>query len=77
MSAILLEIIDLLTGGLIEFGQALGSAFSAIVSSIFLTGTGDTQTLSTFGGFVIIFAAVSLCVGITRWLVNWLSSLGN
>lgn len=77
MSAILLEIIALLTSGLVEFGTAIGSALSSMVSSIFLTGTGDAQTLSTFGGLVIIFAGIALCIGLSRFIVNWLTSLGN
>lgn len=77
MSAILLEIIALLTSGLVEFGTSIGSALSSMVSSIFLTGTGDAQTLSTFGGIVIIFAGISLCIGLSRFIVNWLTSLGN
>lgn len=77
MSALLHEIIALLTSGLVEFGTALGGALSSMVSSIFLTGTGDTQTLSTFGGMVIIFAGIALCISLSRFIVNWLTSLGN
>lgn len=74
MTAILTEIINLLTGGLTAMATGIGSGLNSLVSSIFLT---ETNTLSTFGGIIIIFAGIALAVGLSRWIVNFLTSLGN
>lgn len=74
--AIMQEIISILTGGLVEVGQAMGEGISAMATSVFLTGTGDTQTLSVFGTLVVIFAGISLALSLTRWIINFVASLG-
>lgn len=77
MSAVLIEIIELLTDGLVAFGEGIGSGVSSMVTSLFLTGTGETMTLSTFGGLIVIFAGIALTIGLSRWIMNWVTSLGN
>lgn len=79
MVAILQEIIELLLGGLTDTATALGGGLSELVKGIFLTGTGgaeDPYTLSVFGGLVVIFAGISLALGLCRWVVNFVTSLG-
>lgn len=56
--------------------ESLGGGLSKLVTSLFLTGTGETQTLSVFGQVVIIFAGISLALGLARWVVNFITSLG-
>ena len=77
MTALLTEIIGLLVGGITEFGKGIGSGLSSLVSAIFIDSAGDTTKLSVFGGIIVIFAAVSLAVGLSRWVVNFVTSLGN
>lgn len=77
MTALLTEIIGLLVGGITEFGKGIGSGLSSLVSSIFIDATGDATKLSVFGGIIVIFAAISLAVGLSRWVVNFVTSLGN
>ena len=81
MSAILTEIIELLTSGITQMATGIGGGLTELVQSIFLetSGTGETAVtkLSTFGGVIIIFAGVSLAIGLSRWVVNWVTSLGN
>ena len=77
MGSILTEIISLLTSGITEMATGIGSGLGALATSIFLDTSGDTQTLSVFGGLIIIFAGVALAIGLSRWVVNWLTSLGN
>lgn len=77
MSAVLTEIIDLLTSGITGIATGIGTGLGKLVSSIFLDTTGDTTKLSTFGGVIIVFSGVSLAVGLSRWVVNWVTSLGN
>lgn len=77
MENILTQIIELLTGGLTAIAGAIGEGLSEMVSKIFLTGTGETQSLSVFGSVIVIFAGVSLAIGLSRWVTNFVASLGN
>ena len=76
MGTILTEIITLLVGGITGIADGVGTGLSTLAESIFLTGSGDTQTLSVFGSMIVIFAGVSLAMGLCRWVLNFLTSLG-
>lgn len=77
MSAILTEIVSLLTGGITGIASGIGQGVSSLVQNIFITtGEGGVQALSTFGGVVVVFAGVSLAIGLCRWVMNFLTSLG-
>ena len=73
---IMTSIINLMIGALAGIGQGIGGALSEMATAIFLTGTGDSQTLSVFGTLVIIFAGLSLAFGLTRFVLNFITSLG-
>ena len=75
MTAILTEIVSLLTSGITTMAGAIGTGLQELVESIFL-GEGG-QGLSVFGGVVVIFAGIALAIGLCRWVTNWLTSLGN
>lgn len=76
MTAILTEIISLLTGGIKGMATGIGEGLQELVSKIFTTGTGDTLALSTFGAVVCIFGGVALAVGLSKFIVKWVASLG-
>ena len=77
MSALLQEIISLLVSGITGLASGIGSGLSSLVQSIFLEqGTEGAMQLSTFGGLIVVFAGVSLAIGLSRWVVNWVTSLG-
>ena len=76
MQSILTQIVNLLTGGITGVASGVGQGVSTLVSDIFITGTGDSQTLSVFGGIIVVFAGVSLAIGLCRWVMNFLTSLG-
>lgn len=73
---IMKSIIEILVSGITEVAQGIGAGLSSLATSIFLTGTGESQTLSTFGVLIVVFAGISLAVGLCRWVVNFVSSLG-
>lgn len=77
MTAILSEIISLLTGGITGIATGIGNGLQELVQSVFLTTTGDTTTLSAFGAVVAIFGGVSLAIGLSRMVVKWIRSMGN
>lgn len=77
MSSLLTSIISLLVGGLVDIGQGIGGALSELVQAIFVTvGTDGAMELTTFGGLVVIFAAISLGLGLCRLVLNWITGLG-
>lgn len=76
MSAVVTEIITTLTSGIAGIASGIGTGLTALVKSIFLDTTGETTKLSTFGGLIVVFAGVSLAIGLSRWVVNWVTSLG-
>ena len=78
MSSILTEIISLLVSGITGIATGIGQGLSNLVQSIFLeVGEAGTVTgLSTFGSVIVIFAGISLAIGLSRWVVNWVTSLG-
>lgn len=76
MTAILTQIIELLVGGITGVAEGIGTGLSTLAKSIFMQGSGDTQTLSTFGALIVIFAGISLAIGLSRWVVNFVTSLG-
>ena len=80
MSNILTEIISILVAGISGLATGIGQGLSTLVQNIFLTTTTvegvTTHSLSTFGGLIVVFAGISLAIGLSRWVVNWVTSLG-
>lgn len=75
-SNIMTEIISALTGSLTSFATNFGAGLQSFVTSLFLTGTGDSQTLSVFGELAIIFAGIGLAIGVCSLIFHWITSLG-
>ena len=77
---IMQAIIEILVGGISGVATGIGQGLSTLAQSIFLQTTGEgasAQTsLSTFGVLIIIFAGISLAIGLSRWVVNFIASLG-
>lgn len=79
LETVLSDIMSLLTGGLTSIATGIGGGLGNLVTSIFLevNESGEAQGLSLFGGVIIIFAGIGLAIGLSRWVVNWVTSLGN
>lgn len=77
MSTILVEGIEVLTAGIVPYAEAFGGGLKALALSIFVDGTGESQTLGIVGGMAFLFGGLSLAVGISRWFLNWVTSLGS
>ena len=77
---IMQAIIEILVGGISGVATGIGQGLSTLAQSVFLhtTGTGDSATtsLSVFGVLVVVFAGISLAIGLSRWVVNFVASLG-
>ena len=77
---IMQSIIEILVGGISGVATGIGQGLSTLAQSVFLqtTGSGESATtsLSTFGVLVVVFAGISLAIGLSRWVVNFVASLG-
>ncbi len=74
---IVTSVVQTLVSGITGVAEGVGAGLSTLAQSIFMTGTGDTQTISTFGTLIIVFAGISLALSLCRWVVNFVTSLGN
>lgn len=77
MTALMQQIIELLVSGITGIAEGVGSGLTTLAKAIFVTSSGETTTLSIFGGLVVIFAGISLAIGLCRWVVDWVASLGS
>ena len=79
MTAVLTEIIELLTSGISGMATGIGGGLANLVKSIFLEvgETGAVEGLSIFGGVIVVFAGVALAVGLSKLVVHWVTSLGS
>lgn len=77
---IMQAVIEILVGGITQVAQGIGSGLSTLAQSVFLVTTGEGASakteLSTFGVLIIVFAGISLAIGLSRWVVNFVASLG-
>lgn len=70
---IVTAIIEILVSGLVAMGEGIGEALSSMATAIFIGAEG----LTIFGTLVIVFAGISLAFSLTRWVLNFVTSLGN
>ena len=77
---IMQAIIEILVGGISGVATGIGQGLSTLAQSVFLQTTGNgesaTTSLSVFGVLVVVFAGISLAIGLSRWVVNFVASLG-
>lgn len=77
MGTIVTEIVTILTDGITGIASGIGGGLASLVQNIFLeTAEGGATKLSLFGGVIVVFAGVSLAIGLSKWVVNWVTSLG-
>lgn len=73
---IIQAIIEIMIAGIEGIATGLGAGFSSLAEGIFLTTVEGATTLSVFGSLVIVFAGISLALGLCRWVLNFVTSLG-
>lgn len=74
MTAILQEIISILVAGISGIATGVGQGLTTLAQALFLGP--EPGSLSVFGGLVVVFAGISLAIGLCRWVVDWITSLG-
>lgn len=74
------DIVEILSAGITSLGTAIGSGISNFAQALAFqtvgTGADAHQELSVYFVLVIVFAGVSLAIGLTRLIFMWLESLG-
>lgn len=71
------EIISILVSGITGIATGVGEGLSTLASGIFFTTAEEGGTgLSVLGICIIAFAAISLGLGLCRWVLNFFTSLG-
>lgn len=75
-TAVVSSIIEILVSGITGIATGIGSGLSDLVQSVFFTTSGETTTMSTFGIMIVVFAGISLAIGLSRWVLQFLTSLG-
>ena len=70
---ILTQIIEIMVGGIAGVAEGIGGGLSTLATSIFLGAEG---ALSTFGTLVVVFAGIGLAIGLSRWVLNFVTSMG-
>ena len=77
---IMRNIIEILVGGISGIATGIGQGLSTLAQNLMLVTTGEGASavteLSTFGNLVVVFAGISLAIGLSRWVVNFVASLG-
>ena len=77
MSTIVVEAIEILVSGIVPYAQGIGEGLGALVKAMFVDESeAGVKKLADFGGIALVFAAVSLATGLSRWFLNWITSLG-
>lgn len=77
MVALVQEMISILVSGITGIATGIGQGLGDLVKAIFLDVTEAGTTLSIFGGVILAFAGISLAIGLSRFVVNWVTSLGS
>ena len=81
-TAIVTEIITILTSGISGIATGVGQGLSTLAKGIFFEtvtqsgGGGTTTQLSVLGTCIIVFAGIALALSLCRWVLNFFTSLG-
>ena len=68
------DIAEGMTGGIVPVAEGIGSGLQSLVQNIFLNA--DHDGLSVFGIVIICFAGLALALGLSRWVLNFVDTLG-
>lgn len=72
--------IEIMVSGLAGIATGIGSGIKGLITSLFYdtvgTGADAVTSLSTFAILVLSFAAISLAIGLSQKLFNFVTSFG-
>ena len=76
---IVVQMVQILVAGLTEMATGIGSGLNDLVTNIFLVNPGTAGAaweLSVFGQVILAFGGIALAVGLSKFVVNWITSWG-
>lgn len=68
--------VQLLVGGITGVASGIGQGLSTLVNALAMTTDNGVTTMSAFAAIIFVFGGISLAIGLSRWVVNLISSLG-
>lgn len=74
------QMVQILVAGLSEMATGIGGGLNELVKSVFLMNPGTegaSWQLSVFGQVILCFGGIALAIGLSRFIVNWVTSWGN
>ena len=77
--AVLTDLIQLIVSGFTSFATGFGTGVADLVQALAVSGTGaegDPYHVSIILGVCGAFAGISICIGLSKFIMNWLLSLG-
>lgn len=77
MTTVLGDIVEILMSALAEVGEGIATALTSTMKAFFIETTGEVQALSTAGGIIIVFVALSLALSLSYLAINYIFSMGN
>lgn len=76
MTTVLSDIVEILMSSLAEVGSGIASALTSTMTGFFTEKVGEVTQLSTAGGIIIVFVALSLALSLSYLAINYIFSLG-
>lgn len=73
---LVVQMVQILVSGLTEMAAGIGTGLNELVVNIFLASVDGATTLSTFGSVILAFGGIALAIGLSRFVVNWVTSFG-
>lgn len=70
------EMFEILGSGFTSWAQAFGTGIQSFISNLWLTTVEGVSQLSTFGQVALAFMAISMAIGLSYVIFNFLRSLG-
>ena len=76
-TALVADILEIFGAGITGVATSVASALGELATNIFFVTADGTTTISVLGVCIIVFAAISLGLGLMRWVLNFFTSLGS
>lgn len=74
---IVVAMVQILVAGLTEMATGIGQGLNNLVTDVFLVESAEgALSLSTFGTVILAFGGIALAIGLSRFVVNWVTSFG-
>lgn len=74
IQSIMDDIVNTLVGGLTAIPAAIGKGLNDAFTAMFISGTGETQTMSVFATVLLTFGGIALALGLCKLVFHVIRS---